>query len=653
MAQQLNSSDLFSVEQLTSHFKVYAGPGSGKTHFLVQNIKNIVSSHPAIVGAKKRSILCITYTNAAVSEIVSRLHNYQNYVKIYTIHGFIIEHIIKPYQSELKKIMLSDFGIEISKRTKISSQVEGLSVLHGHSREDIYEYLKSQLHTEEELEYSKSSMAKIAVDIASYSENETMKLDLPMAKGKSKVDEKHVKLIKKYTWDKAGKLTHDEILYFGHRLATSNSTISYALRVQFPFIFVDEFQDTSPLQSLLIEYLGRQSSIVGVIGDVAQSIYSFQGARPSKFLDFGSNGLGGAVSEYEIQGNRRSTCNIVSFINFLRQSDTLEQVSTREYDSQELKDIAESKKVFFLLGESLAIKEKIREVVKDGGVVLTRAWAGAFNYMEDIPDEQKQFLRKLYNKYYMQPIDIRYEITEHKNVSWVRAFEFIHNLWEAYKNKSVADILKSLSLYHDTKKLIKKRKLDPNFVLLFSRLVNELFSSNPIQTTAVQVIKNYNNLLNSEVYNSLNDMIALSKENEETTLNISIFTEYDDDELRELISRIHWNTSFELFKNVFSHDSKYMTVHQAKGLEWRKVIVSVEPTKNDETTIADLISNPAIMNETAQDEFTRIFYVGCSRAKEELYIHLKDTKIATIVEQSLSKFVSQKGKGTSFYTLLT
>lgn len=652
MAQQLSSSDLLSTEQLAKHFKVYAGPGSGKTHFLVQNARNIVANHPIIVGSKSRNILCITYTNAAVSEILNRLHSYQKYVKIYTIHGFIIEHIIKPYQSELKKIMLEDFDIEVCKKTKISSQVEGLSVLHGHSREDIYEYLNSKLGTEEEIGYSKSSMAKIAVDISAYSESGIIKLGLPMAQGKSKVDEKHVKLIKKYIWDKAGKLTHDEILYFGHRLATSNSTISYALRVQFPFIFVDEFQDTSPLQSMLIEHLGRQSSIIGVIGDMAQSIYSFQGARPSKFLDFGSNGLDDRVEEYEILGNRRSTRNIVSFINFLRQSDTLEQVSTRSYKSQELEAIAESKKVIFLVGDSATIREKISEIVKDGGVVLTRAWAGAFNYMEEITDEQKQFLKKLYNKYYMQPIDIRYEITEHKNVSWVRSFEFIHNLWEAYKNKSVADILKSLSLYHDTRQLIKKRKLDPKFVLLFSRLVNELFNSSAVSSTTVKMIECYNNILDCEPYDPLNSMIASSKNDEEATLKISVFNEYDDEELRGLVSKINFNTSFDLFKNVFSPNSKYMTVHQAKGLEWDKVIVSVEPTKNDKTTIVKLFQNPEIMNETPQDEFTRIFYVGCSRAKEELYIHLKDSQTANVVEQALSTYYPKSEEHPVFYTFL-
>jgi DNA helicase-2/ATP-dependent DNA helicase PcrA len=94
---------------------------------------------------------------------------------------------------------------------------------------------------------------------------------------------------------------------------------------------------------------------------------------------------------------------------------------------------------------------------------------------------------------------------------------------------------------------------------------------------------------------------------------------------------------------VFSKDSKYMTVHQAKGLEWKKVIVSVTPSsRNDKTTLLALFSNPKILQETPQDEFTRMYYVACSRATEELYIHLPDdTHLLTTIETNLNSFRQQ------------
>jgi DNA helicase-2/ATP-dependent DNA helicase PcrA len=68
-----------------------------------------------------------------------------------------------------------------------------------------------------------------------------------------------------------------------------------------------------------------------------------------------------------------------------------------------------------------------------------------------------------------------------------------------------------------------------------------------------------------------------------------------------------------------------MTVRQAKGLEWNKVIVSLIPNKRfDSTDLEQMYSTPQILQETPAEEFTRMYYVACSRAKEELYIHLPD-----------------------------
>ena len=88
MAIEINSSDILTVEQLQSHIKVYAGPGAGKTHFLVENVKNIVTINPLVANSRARKVLCITYTNAAVGEIVRRLDRFSDAVEVYTIHGF-------------------------------------------------------------------------------------------------------------------------------------------------------------------------------------------------------------------------------------------------------------------------------------------------------------------------------------------------------------------------------------------------------------------------------------------------------------------------------------------------------------------------------------------------------------------------------------
>jgi len=88
------------------------------------------------------------------------------------------------------------------------------------------------------------------------------------------------------------------------------------------------------------------------------------------------------LAEYVINGNRRSTANIVNFCNYLRQSDiNVSQYSTKPYLNNELKLTTEAKKVHFIMGDGNDAKIQIAEIIAGGGVVLTRNWASSFSYI--------------------------------------------------------------------------------------------------------------------------------------------------------------------------------------------------------------------------------------------------------------------------------
>lgn len=643
MAIEIKSGDLLSFEQIKHHVKIYAGPGAGKTHFIVENVKNIVKTDLKIKESKQRKVLCITYTNAAVDEIKSRLEDYRESVDVYTIHGFIIEHIIEPYQTELKKHMLNDFGIKITNKGRITSQIEGLGVLHGHDKEKIFEYINKESKTDEELSYSKKIMGDVQIDIEKFCNDGTISI-----KKSNRIDEKHTNAIKKYTWSKAKKLTHDEILYFGYKLVINNSTIAYALRVQFPYVFVDEFQDTNPLQAMLIKDIGSKSCIIGIIGDIAQSIFSFQGAKPSKFKEFNIKEETD-TNDYIILGNRRSTKNIISLCNYIRKSDGLIQEGIKPYKDSNLREQAEQKKVCFIIGDTPQANTKINEIIATGAVVLTRTWAAAFNYMDGVSEDQKIILRRVYNSYFASPIDLRSEIAEYNNVTWVRAFKFIFLLFDAFKIKSVADVLKALRLYLDMNELITNGAFTANIIIQLNKFLEELFNNHSKTVTTIKVIEEFNRLLKADKYNNLYDLLLDGSKNDTDSFSISCFDDLDRDDLINNVSALEWRTSYILFKNVFSNDSKYMTVHQAKGLEWKKVVVSLEPSRFDNTTFLNMFNNPKITDETAQDEFTRLFYVACSRAEEELYIHLKNVmQEVETMKVKLEEYAEKNGLSNFF-----
>lgn len=634
MAIEITSGDVFSLEQLKNHAKVYAGPGAGKTHFLVENMKSIVTSNPKIIKSKNRKVLCVTYTNAAVEEIKNRLGTFTERIEVYTIHSFIIEHIIYPFQEDLKDIMNEDFGITVSDTGLISSQIEGLGILHGVDKNKIYDYIHKENFdegVENNISYSKKSMGDIEIDIKAFIQSINDGIPrISKLKSSSKIDSKHTKTIKKYIWSKIRVLTHDEILYFGYRILENNPTALYSLRVKFPFIFVDEFQDTNPLQTIIFKLVGQKSTFIGVVGDIAQSIYSFQGAQPSDFINFTIDG-DQKVEEYIINGNRRSTTNIINFCNFLRQSDkSVIQVSKRPYDSEEDKVKIENRKVHFLIGISKGIQNIIKDILQNNGVILTRKWVDAFRYIKDIESSQSEILKKIYNSYHYTPIKLRNEVLEHNNVSWVRAFRFIFMLWESYTRGSFIDITNALRLYVK----FDLKNLTPKLIFLIKNLCSNTFSDIDEHIYTCMVIEKFNDELLKQDYDELRELIFGN------TFYIPIFNEYDNEKLQINVTNLFWSTSYKLFTEVFSENSKYMTVHQAKGLEWNSVIVSVNPNTSDEITLESLYNNPQLIEEKPSDEFTRMYYVACSRAKNDLYIHFPSENVEKI-KNDLNEYLSQ------------
>lgn len=636
MVNAITSDYILGVEQLKNHSKIYAGPGAGKTYFLVENVKNIITTNENIANSKARKVLCITYTNAAVNEIRRRLERYVDYVEAYTIHGFIIEHIIKPFQDDLINIMKSDFDISVSKKGMISSQIEGLGILHGIDKEEIYSYIKNSNQGQfdsDELNYSKKIMGDVEVDNDMFLKSkEAGEKIIHKIKASKKIKEDHIIPLKQYIWSTVKKLTHNEILYFGYRILENNPTALYAIRVKFPFIFVDEFQDTNPLQTLLVKLIGQKSTKIIVVGDVAQSIYSFQGAKPSDFNNFSIDPENDSL--YSINGNRRSAENVVNFCNFLRQSDiNIIQSSIKSYDNEEIKKNTEAKKIHFLMGESFENKKIISDVIETGGVVLTRVWAAAFDYIQNIDNEQAKLLKSIYNSYFNTPIQLRDEIAEHNNVKWVRAFRFIFKLWESFENGSFIDMISALRIYLD----IDISNITPKFIFQFNHMLGNVFKDVDNSSITCEVIQKFNNEILGGEHIDLQELFK------EGITEINIFDEQEREDLIKNVSLLKWDTSYKLFTEVFSENSKYMTVHQAKGLEWDTVIVSLTPTRRDGINISDVFSHPQLTEENNRNEFVRMYYVACSRAREDLYIHIPFGCTKEIIEKNLDAYIQNTG----------
>lgn len=144
------------------------------------------------------------------------------------------------------------------------------------------------------------------------------------AKTKAQLTPDSLLAYKRQYWSE-GRIDHDDVLYFAFRILSENPLIRECLSARFPFIFVDEFQDTVPAQTQIVRWLGETGSTVVVIGDAEQAIFEFAGAAPDHFREFVLPNL----DEYEVAYNRRSTQTIISLLNHIR-TDGLAQECFRQ-----------------------------------------------------------------------------------------------------------------------------------------------------------------------------------------------------------------------------------------------------------------------------------------------------------------------------------
>ena len=326
----INSDVLIPIEQ---HFRVSAGPGAGKTYWLVGHIKNVLHTSKRL--EKTRKIACITYTNIAVETILSRLGTTADQVEVSTIHSFLYKHIVKPYAS----FLVADYGLNVSE-------------MDGH--DDIilsnYSFLKEwkvktkqQRITEDNLLIKAFKSTKWKFDNSGIL---IVNTDYPHRVGTYSIKTDSYLEYKKMAWEK-GVIHHDDVLFFSYQLIMKYPFILKVLQAKFPYFFVDEFQDTNPIQVEILKLIGEKETIVGIIGDEAQSIYGFQGAEAKQFHSFDLPN----ITDYVMSDNRRSTNQIIDVLNSVRGDIT--QNKYRDEDGE---------KPIIIVGEMISALRRAKEL---------------------------------------------------------------------------------------------------------------------------------------------------------------------------------------------------------------------------------------------------------------------------------------------------
>ena len=429
----IDSSVDLEIYNIEKSFRVFAGPGAGKTHLLIENIKNIVEkSHK--LGKTGREILCITYTNAAADEIKNRLGSYNQYVYVSTIHSFLYDMVLKNNQKQLKYMIKDRYGIEVSKDVMMKPRLEGLNFLAMCRKADLHKFLiANDFDRERVVSISKTKIARCVWEIEninSYPFNPDS--EVRISNGNT-FTEDEVKIVKSAILEIGQELDFDEILYWAYILIKEYKHIRYYLRYRFPYVLVDEYQDTNPMQNATLNLFANDSNVVwGVIGDLIQSIYAFQGATYQEFENFQT------VDEqldYKIDGNRRSTDNIIKFCSYFRRKDKI--IPKQEC----VMNTTSNQTVKIVLHTGDEEPNTIFDIDEDTAV-LCRGAAEVFSFTR-IESTQKKALKSIADTYlYKYGYDMENAIDQGRE-DWLKLCKFIVDVKEASEKKSLANIISS------------------------------------------------------------------------------------------------------------------------------------------------------------------------------------------------------------------
>ncbi len=294
----LNPAQYQAVSDIEGPQLIIAGAGSGKTRVLTCRIANILEK-----GYQPGSILALTFTNKAAREMKERIASMIGDYKarrlfMGTFHSIFIRFLRE--EAEL---------LGFPKTFSIYDTTDSRNVIKACIKElqlDDKQYKPNEVH-------GRISMAKNnLVTAESYSRNSTLIQNDSAAK-KPRIWEIYREYAKKCR--QAGAMDFDDILLYTNILFRDFPDALHRIRSRFNFIMVDEYQDTNYAQYLIIKKLASEHQNISVVGDDAQSIYSFRGARIENILNFRKDYP--HAKEYRLEQNYRSTQTIVEAANSL------------------------------------------------------------------------------------------------------------------------------------------------------------------------------------------------------------------------------------------------------------------------------------------------------------------------------------------------
>jgi DNA helicase-2/ATP-dependent DNA helicase PcrA len=277
--EALNKQQQAAVNIMDGAVLVVAGAGTGKTRVVVERITRLIQD-----GVKPSEILALTFTEKAAAEMLDRVGsvslNSALDTTIATFNGFGNE-ILQTYGSEWGLGTFRLLG-ETGKLVFLRQHLDDLQL-------EYFAPVSNPIGQLDNLARYVSLLKQQLVNPENYSAYAD---GLPTSDAAEKLEKaKHTELAHFYkTYLQLCRdnqvIDYDDQIYLTIRLLEGRPNIRKELQQRYRYIMVDEFQDTNPMQSTLVDLLTGKNANLMVVGDDDQSIYGWRGATLANILDF-------------------------------------------------------------------------------------------------------------------------------------------------------------------------------------------------------------------------------------------------------------------------------------------------------------------------------------------------------------------------------
>ena len=626
--KELNEEQLAVVTAPDGPILVIAGAGSGKTRVVTYRVAHLLER-----GISSQSILLLTFTNKAAREM---LHRVEHLIKMDTryIWGGTFHHI--------GNLILRQNSQRIDYRPNFV-------ILDNEDAKDMIELATKEARIDtRERRFPKGQVLK---EIFSYSAN-TME-DLEKA-----VQTRYpyfldildqIDLVRKaYEGKKRASNTmdFDDLLSYWHKILGEDESVRKYYASVFSHILVDEYQDTNRIQAEIVDFMGMINRNVTVVGDDAQSVYSFRGANFRNILEFPARYPETRI--FRLETNYRSTPEILDLANHSISHNTQQfekhlravKVNGAAPVVTPLRDVVQQAE--FVAQRILDLRDE--GVPLDKIAVLYRAHYHSMELQmeltrRDIPFEIRSGLRFFEQAHIKDVVAfLRVMVNQNDEISWKRILKMFPRI-----GKKTADhIYEYLKTFPDpvrlfiTKEIGKQFKsIQPDNVerlsLLFGELEGLARHDAPSEMISAVLTHGYMEYLKYTYPNHENRL-------EDINQLINFSTGYDSliNFLSEL-SLMSGITGEEVVGGAGEDERVILTtIHQAKGLEWKAVFVV--------WCAEGRFPNPKAVEEGGVEEERRLFYVAATRAMDQLYfcypLMIFDRQIGSVILRP-SRFIAE------------